>query len=90
LIAGGSYTVTPSKTGDVNGINSLDVSRIQQYLVGLTTLTPNQLLAADVDGNGTVSSLDASRLQQYLVGIPSNNNVGRWRFVPATVASIML
>jgi hypothetical protein len=84
LIAGGSYTVTPSKTGDLSGINSLDVSRIQQYLVGLITLTPNQLLAADVDGNGTVSSLDASRLQQYLVGISSNNNVGRWRFVPVS------
>jgi hypothetical protein len=84
LTAGGSYTITAAKSGDVNGINSLDVSRIQQYLVGLTTLTPNQLLAADVDGNGVVTSLDASRLQQYLVGIPSSNNVGRWRFVPAT------
>jgi hypothetical protein len=84
LIAGGTYTVTPSKSGDINGINSLDVSRIQQYLVGLTTLTPNQLLAADVDGNGVVTSLDASRLQQYLVGISSNNNIGRWRFVPAS------
>jgi hypothetical protein len=35
LTSGGSYTITASKSGDVNGINSLDVSRIQQYLVGL-------------------------------------------------------
>ena len=84
LTSGGNHTVTASKTGDVNGINSLDVSRIQQHLVGLTNLTPNQLLAADVDGSGTVTSLDASRLQQYLVGISSNNNVGRWRFVPVS------
>jgi hypothetical protein len=84
LTAGANYTITAAKSGDVNGINSLDVSRIQQYLVGLTTFTPNQLLAADVDGNGVVTSLDASRLQQYLVGIPSSSNIGRWRFVPAT------
>jgi hypothetical protein len=81
LLAGNSYTVTPSKTGNVNGITSFDAALIQRYLVGLANLTPNQLLAADVDGSGTVTSLDASRLQQYLVGIPSSNNIGQWRFV---------
>ncbi len=83
-LTSGNYTITAAKSGDVNSINSFDISRVQQYLVGLTTLTPNQLLAADVDGSGVVTSLDASRLQQYLVGISSNNNIGRWRFVPAT------
>ncbi|HEX8638679.1 MAG TPA: M12 family metallo-peptidase, partial [Pyrinomonadaceae bacterium] len=83
IVAGGNYTVTPSKNGDVSAINSLDATRIQQYLVGQISLTPNQLLAADVDGSGTVTSLDAARMQQYLVGISSTNNIGRWRFVPA-------
>jgi hypothetical protein len=81
-LAGGNYTVTPSKIGEVKGINSLDASRIQQHLVGLTTLTPNQLIAADVDNNGVVNSLDAARIQQYLVQISSENIIGQWKFVP--------
>jgi CSLREA domain-containing protein len=82
LTTTGQFTVTPSKIGDVNGINTLDATRIQQHLVGLTNLTPNQLIAADTDGNGKVNSLDATRIQQYLVGIQSSNIIGQWKFVP--------
>ncbi len=82
LLSGGNYTITPSKTGEVKGINSLDATRIQQFRVGLITLTPNQLIAADTDGNGTVNSLDATRIQQRLVGIQSTNIIGQWKFVP--------
>ncbi len=82
-LLGGNYTVSPSKTGEVKGINSLDATRIQQYLVGLTTLTPNQLIAADTDGNGVVNSLDATRIQQRSVGIAAPNIIGQWKFVPA-------
>jgi uncharacterized repeat protein (TIGR01451 family) len=81
-LLGGNYTVTPSKTGEVKGINSLDATRIQQHLVGLITLTPNQLIAADTDGNGTVNSLDATRIQQRLVGMQTANIIGQWKFVP--------
>jgi glucose/arabinose dehydrogenase len=86
LTSGGSYTVAPSKQAqsDASGINSLDATRIQQYLVGLITLTPNQLIAADTDGNGTVNSLDATRIQQRLVGIQTNNIIGQWKFLPAS------
>ncbi len=80
----GNYTVTPSKTGEVKGINSMDATRIQQHLVGLTTLTPNQLIAADTDGSGAVNSLDAARIQQRLVGITAPNIIGQWKFVPAS------
>jgi hypothetical protein len=82
-LSGSNYTVTPTKTGDVNGIDSLDAARIQQHLVGLITLTPNQLIAADTDGNGVVNSLDAARIQQYLVQIPAQNIIGEWKFAPA-------
>ena len=78
-----AYTVTPSKTGEINGISSLDASRIQQHLVGITTLNSNQLVAADVNNSGTVTSLDASRIQQYLVGLQSANIIGQWKFLPA-------
>jgi uncharacterized repeat protein (TIGR01451 family) len=80
---GGNYTVTPSKTGEVKGINSLDATRIQQHLVGLTTLSANQLIAADTDGSGTVNSLDATRIQQRAVGMQTANIIGQWKFAPA-------
>ncbi len=83
-LLGGNYTVTPTKSGEVKGINSLDATRIQQYLVGLTTLTPNQLIAADTDGNGVVNSLDATRIQQRSVGIAAPNIIGQWKFVPVS------
>jgi hypothetical protein len=84
LASGGNYTVTPSKTGDVKGIDSTDATRIQQHLVGMTTLTANQLIAADTDGSGTVNSLDATRIQQRAVGMQTQNVIGQWRFVPAS------
>ncbi len=84
LTSGGNYTITPTKTDEVKGINSLDATRIQQHRVGLITLTPNQLLAADTDNSGTVNSLDATRIQQRLVGIQSANIIGQWKFVPGS------
>ena len=83
-LLGGNYTVTPTKTGEVRGINSLDATRIQQHLVGITTLTANQLIAADTDGNGVVNSLDATRIQQSLIGMQTPNIIGQWKFAPAS------
>jgi leucyl aminopeptidase len=81
---GENYTVTVTKSGDTSSINSLDATRIQQYLVGLTTLSSAQLIAADTDDNGIINSLDATRIQQYLVGIPSQNIIGQWKTSPAS------
>jgi WD40 repeat protein len=80
----GSYTVTPSKTGDVNGIEALDASRISQSLIGALTFTPNQQIAADVSGNGSVTSFDAALIAQYVVGLPNTGLAGTWRFAPAS------
>ncbi len=89
----GAYTVTPTKpmvvqnnmTNPNNPILSFDASQIQKYKVGLITLTPKQLEAADVDGNGTVQSFDAALIQQYKAQIPPAfgvNNTGKWKFNP--------
>lgn len=83
-LLGGSYTVTPSKSGDVRGINSTDATRIQQHMVGMTTLSANQLIAADTDGSGAVNSTDATRIQQRQVGMQTQNVIGQWKFVPAS------
>ncbi len=85
LMTNGNYTVTPSKTGDINSISSFDAARIQQYIAELITLTPNQLIAADVTNNGQVSSFDAARIQQYVAsGTTAGHITGQWKFVPGS------
>ena len=58
----GAYTVTPSKTGSVNGITSFDAAKISQHVAETRFLSGNQLLAADVSDNGAVSSFDAAQI----------------------------
>jgi len=83
-LGAGAYTVTPSKTGDVNGISGLDAALISQHVVGLITLNANQLAAADVSNNGTVSGLDAAYISQWVVNIVNPSITGTWRFIPTS------
>jgi hypothetical protein len=86
LLSGGNYTVTPSKTGDVNGISSFDASLVARRVAGLITLTPNQMIAADVSNNGSVSSFDASLIARTAAGIPNTGVAGQWRFSPPSLS----
>jgi hypothetical protein len=79
----GPYTVTPSKSDDVNGITGFDSALIAQHIVELITLNATQLLAADVSQNGEVTSFDAALIAQYVVLIPNVGNTGTWIFTPA-------
>jgi murein DD-endopeptidase MepM/ murein hydrolase activator NlpD len=79
----GSYTVTPSKSGDVNGsISGLDAARVAQHVAGLITLTPNQQIAGDATNNGALSGLDAARIAQFAAGLSNPGIAGTWKFVP--------
>ena len=80
----GAYTITPSKTGGVNGITSFDSAKVAQHVSGAAILTGNQLLAADVSNNGTVSSFDAAQLARYVSSSPPYGITGTWKFIPAT------
>lgn len=86
LLSGGSYTVTPSKSGDVNSISSFDASLVSRYAANPqgNPLTANQLIAADASGNGQVTSFDASFIARTAAGIANNGIAGQWRFVPAS------
>jgi len=67
---GERYTITPNKADDFRGaVSSFDAALNAQAVVGLITLTPNQLLAADVSGNGTISSFDSALIAQFAVGL---------------------
>ena len=58
--------------GDANydkALNIQDVTAIQKYKAGLTTLSKSGLKAADVTGDGEVSVRDATQIQRYLANI---------------------
>ncbi len=84
LTSGGNYTVTPSKSGDVNSISSFDASLVSRKTANLTTLTANQLIAADVSNDGTISSFDASLIARTASGISNIGIAGQWKFAPAS------
>ena len=86
----GAYTVTPSKTGGVNGaISSFDAGRIALHVAGPPNpqLNATQLIVADVSGNGAVSSFDAGMIAKFVAGPPyvppGIGATAAWRFTPA-------
>jgi hypothetical protein len=66
----GAVTLQPAKQDDFNSaITALDAAFVLQFVAGLRDLTPQQKLAADVTGDGTISALDATRILQFQVDI---------------------
>ena len=83
-LGAGSYTVTPSKSGEVNGaVTGMDAAQIAQWVVGTTTLNATQQTVADVSGTGGISSFDAALIARYVVSLPNAGSSGTWRFTPA-------
>ncbi|RLE19773.1 MAG: hypothetical protein DRJ50_11775 [Actinobacteria bacterium] len=70
---GGSFTVTPlGRFGDSQGemigaVTPLDATFVSHHRVGIIELSPNQQIAADVTGNGSISSLDAVYVAKYSI-----------------------
>lgn len=81
-LGAGPYTVTPEKTGDVNGISAFDAALVAQRVVGIITFTANQIIAADVSGNGTITSFDAAQIAQFAIDVPNASVTGSWKFSP--------
>lgn len=57
------------KKGDINGdgtISIADATELQKHLVGLVTLSDEQLAVADTNGDGSVSVADATQIQKYI------------------------
>ncbi|MBK8464832.1 MAG: hypothetical protein IPL32_03295 [Chloracidobacterium sp.] len=83
----GAYTITPTKSGGVNGaITSFDSARIAQYVTGNGVLSAGQLIAGDVTGNAQVTSFDAAMIARYVAALgPPQGNSGSWVFSPVSV-----
>jgi len=88
-VTGGNWQVAPRKTGDRGAaISALDAAYVLEALAGHRQLDPQQMLAADVTGDGTLNQLDAQRILQYGVGILPQLPAAQlcasdWLFVPA-------
>ncbi|MCD6290454.1 MAG: hypothetical protein J7M34_08125, partial [Anaerolineae bacterium] len=68
-VPAGDYTLTPSKSDDVNGITAYDASLVLQHDAGLTTLTGHAAIAADVNKSGVINSMDAFYILQKAVDL---------------------
>jgi hypothetical protein len=67
-------------------ITSTDAAHIAFAAVGIETLSPNQIFAGDVTGNGTISALDASNVARFAAELvdhfPVAGTAGSdWRFL---------
>ena len=84
----GMISLQPRKLNDVDAaVTALDATLILQAVVDIIELGDDQLLAADVTGNGTISSLDATRILQFQAGLIDRFEAAvacdsDWLFVP--------
>ena len=64
------YRLMPSRdTGWLNGVNMLDVLKLQRYILGIEPFTsPYQFFAADVNGSKTITSADIVELRKLILG----------------------
>lgn len=81
---GGDYTITPTKDNDpLNGVSTFDLLLISKHILGVDTLDPLRLLAADANRSGSVTSFDMLELRKLILGLytdlPQNTS---WRFFP--------
>jgi hypothetical protein len=77
---------TPRASDHNGGISSFDASVIGRAAVELIELSPNQRIAGDVTGDGTLSAFDASLVAQFAAGLVDHFDVATtngsdWAFV---------
>lgn len=86
LAAGGDYQIAPYKNDDyANGLTLIDVIAIQRHIMGVELLTsPWQLIAADVNGSGSVTVSDLLQVQSIILGNAESFSIGKsWMFIDA-------
>jgi hypothetical protein len=87
IVAGGSYTVTPTKAAlapGSAGINTVDVIAIQRHFLSLgTPLSGCRLTAADVNSNALVDTVDVIAVQRFFLTLSTGiANTGKYQFNP--------
>jgi len=84
---GSNVNIKPVKnTGHLDGVNALDIVRLQRHLLLIDPITsPYRHIAADVNNDKVVNALDVVVLQRMQLRLieefPNNTS---WRFVPVS------
>jgi len=82
---GSNCQLTPDKTDIArSGVSISDIIMIQRHLVFLDTLdSPYKIIAADVNGSGSVNITDLISIQRVILFIETEFPIGKtWRFIP--------
>jgi hypothetical protein len=80
----GEYTLTFDTYKEAGGIELNDAYLVEQYLLGQYDLSPIQVLAADVDGDGFVTIEDYNLIWLGYLNQCNPFPVGPWVFEPAS------
>ncbi len=89
LPSGYDYSVWPEYQGAaVQGISTFDLVLLTRHILNLQPLDgPWSLIAADVNGSGSITTFDALKLRRLILGIDTDfGSVPTWRFIPADYA----
>jgi hypothetical protein len=83
IIDPGTYTVNPfNNFFHLDGVDMLDVLKIQRHILGLEPLSLYGLLAADVNNNNAVTASDITEIRKLVLGANSVFPVkNSWTFV---------
>ena len=74
----------PTNGNPADGVTTLDISLVRRHILNSSLLdSPYKVLAADVDGSGSVSTLDLSFMRRLVLGTTNRFPIGLWRFAPA-------
>jgi len=84
---GGDYTITPSKSNDVNTINGIstnDILLLRRHILGIQPLaSPYKIIAGDVNFSNGVSTGDIILMRSVILAITAAFPNGKlWTFVP--------
>jgi hypothetical protein len=78
-----TYIVIPKNNlYHLNGVNMLDVLKIQRHILGLDPLSLYKQIAADANTNNSITASDITTLRQLILGGTSMLPNDSWRFVP--------
>ncbi|MDQ4120469.1 MAG: cohesin domain-containing protein [Acidobacteriota bacterium] len=87
LETGGAYSITASKTGNVNGVTAFDATLVLRCVsAGANcTLSNIQRKSADADNDSSVTAFDATQILRFVSANGANANTGqtgKWKFDP--------
>jgi hypothetical protein len=85
-LGNGTYTISPSTSNKVGGIDATDALIINKYFIQDYTFTsPLRQKAADVDAKNGINPTDALNIMRFFVKLTSSFTAGSWLFDPIPV-----